>query len=589
MSATVNFFHRFWSRDLGICRVPRLVKPGSIFTRRLAIFTSSHFRVDSAIVTTYLDRRGLAYRDTPTHLVVRICPLCSKPHNNEPTNLFKLYIRKQDGAFFCHRCGIGGSFFDFKKSQGDIPQLLDARGVDVATPGDIYIDKSSSGPQVTTIDAPSSNIIGAASKINTSVSADMKFVGGACDDLLLRGCFPAVLQYLHSRGFSDDVLQQYRVGAARRWFAYTDGRAGGEEHDVVVFPWLAPIAVHESAGGDLPDSALRCVRLKIRSISDKSCQQMLPKGGSSAGLFGLHLLPRQQDQPSSPLLLPPLPPPLVAPKRKGAKPASLSLPVTDTAPLQSTSSALDAASLHIPALEPPFTVHSPIVQVVITEGEFDALAVRQATGYAAVSLPNGCRSLPLEVLPLLENFERLHLWLDDDIPGREGAERISDKLGFGRCFIVNPSPILLRKVEPAGVISGVTSPKDANEALLFGYDLSRIIAGATVRRHEQIISFDEFRPAVMREVAAALGSSAMMANGVGGSAGGRWPHSGAPLRSLPRINRLLKGFRAGELTIVTGKRTTLQATIHTHTYSTHQMPCQINRKRENNVLLNSLF
>lgn len=45
------------------------------------------------------------------------------------------------------------------------------------------------------------------------------------------------------------------------------------------------------------------------------------------------------------------------------------------------------------------------------------MAVHQATGVPAVSLPNGCRSLPVEVLPLLERFEKIYLWMDDDGPG----------------------------------------------------------------------------------------------------------------------------------------------------------------------------
>jgi len=38
----------------------------------------------------------------------------------------------------------------------------------------------------------------------------------------------------------------------------------------------------------------------------------------------------------------------------------------------------------------------------------------QATGLPAVSLPNGARSLPVQVLPLLERFRRIYLWMDDD-------------------------------------------------------------------------------------------------------------------------------------------------------------------------------
>ena len=46
------------------------------------------------------------------------------------------------------------------------------------------------------------------------------------------------------------------------------------------------------------------------------------------------------------------------------------------------------------------TVPASATSVVITEGELDAMSVRQATGAYAVSLPNGARSLPVEARAL---------------------------------------------------------------------------------------------------------------------------------------------------------------------------------------------
>ena len=63
------------------------------------------------------------------------------------------------------------------------------------------------------------------------------------------------------------------------------------------------------------------------------------------------------------------------------------------------------------------TVPSDAKAVVMTEGEFDAMAVHQATGWPAVSLPNGASSLPPAVLPLLERFEKVYLWMDCDAAG----------------------------------------------------------------------------------------------------------------------------------------------------------------------------
>lgn len=35
----------------------------------------------------------------------------------------------------------------------------------------------------------------------------------------------------------------------------------------------------------------------------------------------------------------------------------------------------------------------------------------------AISLPNGCNSLPVELIPLLERFTKIYLWLDNDKSG----------------------------------------------------------------------------------------------------------------------------------------------------------------------------
>jgi hypothetical protein len=51
-------------------------------------------------------------------------------------------------------------------------------------------------------------------------------------------------------------------------------------------------------------------------------------------------------------------------------------------------------------------------------GEFDAMACYQATKLPTVSLPNGSHSLPVDLLPQLERFEKIYLWMDDDLPGQ---------------------------------------------------------------------------------------------------------------------------------------------------------------------------
>ena len=174
------------------------------------------------------------------------------------------------------------------------------------------------------------------------------------------------------------------------------------------------------------------------------------------------------------------------------------------------------------------TVPADATSVVVTEGEYDAMAVYQATGRPAVSLPNGCRSLPLEVLPLLERFETIYLWMDNDGPGREGAEKFANKLGAKRCLIVTPKPD--RQVGP----NSGKSPKDANDALRMRMDLDAMLAAAEIMPHEQLLRFQDFREQVLHEIV--------------------YPdkYTGVGVSSLPVFTSIIKGFRRGEMTLLTG-------------------------------------
>ncbi|TWH35571.1 MULTISPECIES: DnaB-like helicase C-terminal domain-containing protein [unclassified Aminobacter] len=79
-------------------------------------------------------------------------------------------------------------------------------------------------------------------------------------------------------------------------------------------------------------------------------------------------------------------------------------------------------------------------QVVITEGELDALSVSQAqqNKYAVVSLVDGAGSAEKgikEALPWLEKFERIILWFDNDEEGRKAVDKVKKLLPPGKAYI----------------------------------------------------------------------------------------------------------------------------------------------------------
>lgn len=63
--------------------------------------------------------------------------------------------------------------------------------------------------------------------------------------------------------------------------------------------------------------------------------------------------------------------------------------------------------------------------IVLTEGEFDAMAVYQQTGIPALSLPQGATNLPESLIPYLKRFEKIVLWMDNDEAGILNTSKIA--------------------------------------------------------------------------------------------------------------------------------------------------------------------
>jgi twinkle protein len=168
------------------------------------------------------------------------------------------------------------------------------------------------------------------------------------------------------------------------------------------------------------------------------------------------------------------------------------------------------------------TVPPDAKAICITEGEFDAMSVFQATGVPTVSLPNGVNSLPPTILPWLEKFEKIYLWLDNDQAGQASIEPFAAKLGKTRTVIVKTK-------NENGVIY-----KDANEALIAGIDLGKYLRTAKSLNEENILRISDMSENILARV---LNFE---------------EQKGIPSGYFKWYNGMLKGFRRGELTIFTG-------------------------------------
>ena len=130
----------------------------------------------------------------------------------------------------------------------------------------------------------------------------------------------------------------------------------------------------------------------------------------------------------------------------------------------------------------------------------------------------------MELLVLLERFDTVYLWMDSDGPGQEGAEMFARKLGVERCLVVRPSgkrgwsggvgadnlkgvdnglPVL-EAGEPSHQLDTFSAPphppKDANEALLTGWDIGELLEEASELPHERILKFSDLRDQVIHEI-----------------------------------------------------------------------------------------
>ena len=455
-------------------------------------------------------------RTTNTHVVLRECPFCTKPTRNDPTNLYKLHIQIGGGAFFCHRCGTGGSWYDLKAHFGgfNVERGIGNTNTKSYRGGNSNLHFPSKGASGGRNNNDGSNYSNSRQQQqgsnttsgNTASGTDVCLpmpptrLSGLYSTRLLDDTKPAEgdktktsgeksdasmnesLRYLTEvRGLNTKTLRKYGVGRAAYKFPSDGG--GYQEAECVTFPWI----MRES---DVrTQEEMRGATFELQSDnkgSASSTEQKAKTDGTSTN----------SDAPSGPFVT----------RRIKAR-------------------ALERKSWQ--RLDPPgggwglfglHTVPDDCTTLILTEGEYDAMAVHQATGFPAVSLPNGCRSLPLQVLPILERFEKIVLWMDSDEPGREGAEKFAKKLGVNRTYIVQ-----------------CVDAKDANDALLKGdIDMKACIDEAGLLPHDRILTFRDLRKDVLKEL---LEPDL---------------YSGTAIPSLPRFTSMIKGFRRGEMTVLTG-------------------------------------
>jgi hypothetical protein len=154
--------------------------------------------------------------------------------------------------------------------------------------------------------------------------------------------------------------------------------------------------------------------------------------------------------------------------------------------------------------------------VILSEGEFDAIAYDQVGFPNVVSVPNGAESFSDEWIDYLEQSEQIYLSYDMDEAGRRGVEKVADKLGRHRCWDV------------------LLPLKDAGDCLKAGFtnvEMSDILAKAKRFESKLVKRPDDFFEMLLQRHETPL----------------------ATRTGWTSFDDLLGGIRPNELTVVTGE------------------------------------
>lgn len=149
----------------------------------------------------------------------------------------------------------------------------------------------------------------------------------------------------------------------------------------------------------------------------------------------------------------------------------------------------------------------------------DLIAVSsEKHNYHVICIPHGVSSLPLQILPLLEQYSRIILWFGNDLQNLNNARAFSEKLRKERCFFI-------RDVEERPSVYLVKTEN---------INITEILNAARPATHKCITTFANLRNEIWSTLA-----------NIDTAEGVKW-------RRFPALNEILRGHRPGELTVLTG-------------------------------------
>jgi len=324
---------------------------------RTKVFVSSHndMNITSNQILDYCTNRGLTNihlaRVTSSHVILQECPFCTSPTNGKADNCYKCYVQIGGGAYFCHRCGNGGSWFDFKgQLRGYQHNVVSVHGSSsTATNGAAATAGATAGNRRTNGAKGKKSYARAPPEIAPAL-APGEVAALPLPKQRLQACYNSslldatsiddgndssnhdhrALEYLQkTRGLKLKTLRKYGVGKATYHFP-SDQNGQYVATECITFPWIMTVAhvkeqeelrgarfhykkssptsssanedsetaeavdaatTSSSEGeADGDDSDFLTRRIKVRALDNKAWQRLDPAGGGW-GLFGFHTIP----------------------------------------------------------------------------------------------------------------------------------------------------------------------------------------------------------------------------------------------------------------------------------------------------------
>ncbi|CAF1480837.1 unnamed protein product [Rotaria sp. Silwood1] len=170
----------------------------------------------------------------------------------------------------------------------------------------------------------------------------------------------------------------------------------------------------------------------------------------------------------------------------------------------------DTKPIKLPA---PFGLNllsSRNAEIILVDSIWDALCVYQVTGKKAIALPSAKFSIQMNMI--FEHLRKIHIWYWND---KALAFRLANVLNPHRCFMI-------------------TYPMNAYTAFKSGHSLKTIVNESFAVINKCIEQFDTFRDLIRDELLQ------------------RTRFAGLQWQRFPMLTQILKGHRAGELTVLTG-------------------------------------